>query len=141
MLDRRVAWQDAMAKLLRREIALSARPPLELLWPRDERAARVASLVQENPSDHRKLDQLCRRQGVSPRTLQRLFPKETGLSFEQWRTRARILYATQLLAEGKKVGAVARRCGYQGASAFVAAFRRETGATPGRFCEGKHEAN
>ncbi len=141
MLDRRVAWQDAIAKLMRHEIAASAKAPLELVWPRDERAARIAAMLQEKPGDDRKLEALCRRQGASPRTIQRLFPRETGLSFEQWRTRARILRATQLLAEGKKVSTVATACGYQGASAFVAAFKRETGLTPRRYCEGRSGVN
>jgi AraC-like DNA-binding protein len=36
-------------------------------------------------------------------------------------------------AAGEPVGRVTARVGYQNASAFVAAFRRETGVTPGEY--------
>jgi AraC-like DNA-binding protein len=38
-----------------------------------------------------------------------------------------------MLAAGDPVGRVAGRVGYDTPSAFVAAFRRETGQTPGTF--------
>jgi AraC-like DNA-binding protein len=38
-----------------------------------------------------------------------------------------------MLAAGKPVSNVARAVGYENPSAFVAAFRRETGATPGTY--------
>jgi len=40
------------------------------------------------------------------------------------------------LAAGEPVGNVARRVGYESVSAFVAAFRRETGVTPARYFRG-----
>lgn len=133
-LDRRVGWHVSMAQLLLHEVRLGAASPVELIWPRDGRAARVAALVQADPADQRRLHELCRGQGVSVRTAQRLFPQETGLTFEDWRARVRFLHATRLLGEGHKVSDVAARCGYRSASAFVAAFTRFAGMTPGRFC-------
>jgi AraC-like DNA-binding protein len=53
--------------------------------------------------------------------------------FGRWRTLARLAAALPLLAAGKPVGNVARAVGYENPSAFVAAFRRETGATPGTY--------
>jgi AraC-like DNA-binding protein len=136
-LDRRVAWQLALARLLLHEIQAGARAPHELVWPRDARAARIASRVQANPADGRRLHELCRGQGASVRTVQRLFPQETGLTFEDWRSRVRFLHAARLLAEGRKVSAVAAACGYRSPSAFVAAFRRGAGVTPGQFCSSR----
>jgi AraC-like DNA-binding protein len=37
------------------------------------------------------------------------------------------------LAAGEPVGNVARHVGYESASAFVAALRKETGVTPARY--------
>jgi AraC-like DNA-binding protein len=65
--------------------------------------------------------------GASQRTLARLFPRDTGLPFGRWRTRARISAAPPLLAAGELVGRVALRVGYLNASAFVAAFRQGPG--------------
>jgi AraC-like DNA-binding protein len=133
-LDRRVAWHTSLATLLLHEVRSSAREPHGLLWPADPRAARVASLVQARPDDARTFAELCRGQGASVRTVQRLFPLETGLTFDRWRARVRFLHASRLLAEGCKVADAAGACGYQSVSAFVAAFRREAGVTPGVFC-------
>jgi AraC-like DNA-binding protein len=133
-LDRRVDWHAALARLLLHEVRRGAIAPQELIWPRDARAARVAAVVQADPADQRRLRELCAGRGVSVRTVQRLFPLETGLTFEAWRTRVRFLHATRLLAEGRKVGDAAASCGYRSPSAFVTAFSRFAGMTPGRFC-------
>lgn len=134
MLDRRVAWHVSLAQLLLHEVRAGAIEPQELIWPRDSRAAGVAAQVQSDPAADRGLSELCRGQGVSVRTVQRLFPLQTGLTFENWRSRFRFLHATQLLAAGRKVSDVAATCGYRSPSAFVAAFTRFAGMTPGKFC-------
>lgn len=133
-LDRRIGWHAALAQLLLHEIREGAQAPHELVWPQDARVARIAALVQANPADSRRLVELCRGQGVSARTVQRLFPLQTGQTFEDWRARLRFLHAIPLLAEDRKVTDVAQCCGYRSASAFVAAFRRFSGVTPGEFC-------
>jgi AraC-like DNA-binding protein len=46
---------------------------------------------------------------------------------------ARLQAALDRLAAGEPVGNVARSVGYETPSAFVAAFRRQTGQTPGAF--------
>lgn len=48
----------------------------------------------------------------------------------RWRTLLRMRVALEQLAAGHPVGVVARHVGYATPSAFVAAFRRETGTTP-----------
>jgi AraC-like DNA-binding protein len=133
-LDRRVPWHASLADMVLHEVREGARTPNELVWPADERAARIAALLQGNPGDQRRLGALCRGQGVSPRTIQRLFPDQTGLTFEEWRTRLRFLHASRLLAADRKVADVAEACGYRSVSAFVAAFRRFAGVTPGALC-------
>jgi AraC-like DNA-binding protein len=62
-----------------------------------------------------------------------LFVAETGLSFDRWRTATRVSAALPLLADGQPVGQVAHLVGYATASAFLAAFRRTVGTTPGRY--------
>ena len=103
--------------------------PLILPMPRDPRARRLA----EHPDDRRPLDVLAREVGASPRTLQRAFLSQAGLSFRQWRQQMRLHRALVLLAEGTAVTAVASRVGYESPSAFVAMFRTLLGTTPGRY--------
>jgi AraC-like DNA-binding protein/quercetin dioxygenase-like cupin family protein len=101
--------------------------------PADDRASRVAEALLADPADDRSLDALARAAGTSTRTLSRLFVQDTGLSFNRWRTRLRMQAALPLLADGQPVQRVAREVGYATPSAFVAAFRRTLGMSPGRY--------
>ncbi|HIE95117.1 MAG TPA: AraC family transcriptional regulator [Acidobacteria bacterium] len=107
--------------------------PLILPMPRDPRARRLAEHLAAHPDDRRPLDVLAREVGASPRTLQRAFLSQAGLSFRQWRQQMRLHRALVLLAEGTAVTAVASRVGYESPSAFVAMFRTLLGTTPGRY--------
>jgi AraC-like DNA-binding protein len=114
---------------------LRGRPasPTYLPRPRDPRADRVARALLADPSDPRTLAALGRAAGASPRTLQRLFERETGMTFARWRQQLRLLHALRHLAAGATVTAAALEVGYDSPSAFVAAFRRVLGVTPKRF--------
>lgn len=59
------------------------------------------------------------------------FRVETGLSFARWRTHVRIRAAIPMLTKGAFIGATTRAVGYRKPSAFIAAFQRITGQTPG----------
>lgn len=107
--------------------------PLQLPLPRDSRALRAARLVATAEGTRLSLDGIGRAAGASGRTLQRLFLVETGLTFEKWRQRARLVKAVELLSEGRSVTSVALEVGYDSPSAFIAMFRRELGATPRRY--------
>ncbi len=100
------------------------------MLPAYEPARAVADALLADPADGRGLDELGRAVGASPRTLQRWFRLETGLTFQQWRRRARVQSSMGHLADGSPVTTVAHRCGFSSASAFIAAFRAETGTTP-----------
>lgn len=106
---------------------------LELPMPRDDRARNVAESLLRDPSDERHLEDWGRCVGASARTLQRLFAAQTGISFERWRTQARIRAALVYLAQGLTVGEVSRRLGYRSSSAFVTRFTSVIGVTPGQY--------
>ena len=84
----------------------------------------------EKPAD---LDTVARKVGASRRTIERHVRAATGMSLGDWRHRARMLRALELLAAGTAVSSVAVTVGYSTPSAFVAAFRTHFGRTPGRF--------
>ncbi|MCM3659060.1 helix-turn-helix transcriptional regulator [Agromyces mediolanus] len=107
--------------------------PIVLPEPVDERVAQVADALRANPADPRSLEAHARAIGVSRRTLTRLFPLDTGMSFERWRTQLRIRAALPLLAEAQPVSRVADAVGYSTPSAFLSAFRRVVGTSPGRY--------
>ena len=93
----------------------------------------VAAALLANPADGRTLAEWGRNVGASGRTLARAFLAGTGMPFGQWRRLARLQAALPQLAAGQAVGMVARHVGYETPSAFVAAFRRETGLTPAAY--------
>jgi AraC-like DNA-binding protein len=69
--------------------------------------------------------------GVGERTLSRLFRRELGMTFPQWRTQLRLYHALRMLADDVAVTSVAHRCGWASTSAFIDVFRRAFGHTPG----------
>jgi AraC-like DNA-binding protein/quercetin dioxygenase-like cupin family protein len=133
MLNPGRADHDRLAGLLI-DLLLRAPPQdLFLRLPRDPRALALAAHLQERPDDRRALGELACAFGASLRTLQRLFPLQTGLTLEAWRQKARLIHAVACLASGASVTAAAFDCGYQNVGAFIAAFRRHFGETPGRY--------
>ena len=110
-----------------------ARGTIEVRMPEDERARDVAQALTADPADRRTLTEWGRRVGASERTLARAFVTATGLPFGRWRTLLRLQSALPLLAGGEVVSRIAARVGYETPSAFIAAFRRETGTTPAAY--------
>lgn len=102
-----------------------------IVLPQDDRLRTVARGILDDPAEDCTLELWGFRVGASPRNLSRLFIRETGMTFAQWRLQARLRIALGLLLDGLPVGQVARRVGYLSVSAFVAAFRKEVGQTPG----------
>ncbi len=106
---------------------------LDVPMPTDPRAAALAVALAAHPADDRSLAAWGRHVGASSRTLARVISRETGMGFERWRTQLRIADALTRLAAGVPVTRVAHDVGYASTSAFVAAFRRTTGTTPGTY--------
>lgn len=99
----------------------------------DDRLRAIAQFFGQDPADNRTLAEFGAAVGASERTLSRLFRQEAGMSFPQWRTQLRLLHALVLLATGTSVTSTALACGWSNPSAFIEAFHRAFGSTPGRF--------
>ena len=134
-LDERVGEQKRLAGVIVDELRALRVVPLQLPRPRDARAARFADLLDGTTTGYPDMRRLLRACGASRRTLERLFRDETAMSLGQWLRRHTLLRALPRLAAGESVAVVAGETGYNGASAFIAMFRRELGQTPGRYFE------
>jgi AraC-like DNA-binding protein/mannose-6-phosphate isomerase-like protein (cupin superfamily) len=113
------------------QLKASPQQPLHLPTPTAPLLRAVCEILSANPADDRTLAALGRQVGASDRTLSRLFKSDLGMTFPQWRTQLRLYRALVLLAEDTPVTAVAHRCGWSSASAFIDVFRRTFGHTPG----------
>ena len=110
------------------EIAALPTVALDLPLPRDARLGRICRALSAEPGATRTLSDWGREAGASPRTLARLFVKETGLTFAAWRQQARLLAATAMLGAGEPITRIALDLGYESPSAFTAMFKRALGA-------------
>lgn len=115
------------------ELRGGSEAPLHLPEPTDPRLRRICAALRHQPADPRSLVEWGKEVGASQRTLARRFQAETGMGFAAWRQQARLLAALPLLADGRSVISVALDVGYDGPSAFIAAFKRSFGVTPGRY--------
>lgn len=107
--------------------------PLGLNWPGDPRIQRIADALSANPARPAVLEELAAAAGVTARTAARLFVKETGRTFGQWRQQLRLLAALEHLGAGASVTQVALEVGYNDVSSFIAVFRDAFGDTPARY--------
>jgi AraC-like DNA-binding protein len=107
--------------------------PLHLPMPRDARLKRICESLAARPDDVSTTEQWARELKVAPKTIHRLFSKETGLTFGQWRQQARLLFALERLARGERIINVALDSGYRSQSAFTAMFRKHFGMPPTAF--------
>ena len=133
MLDGRDPADTAVALLIRGEIARRDAAAFDLPMPTGEATRRAADHLAKNNGRSLGVAALAAAVGLGPRTLERRFLAETGMTLAAWARQARLLQALRRLAAGDPVKAVAEDAGYATASAFVAAFKGNFGQTPGRY--------
>ena len=118
---------QAMAKLCEEWIAREA----NFLLPtaKDARLRRALDYTAEHINS--SIDEICNQAGMSARSLRRHLKAETGLTWENYRHRVRLLRAVTLLGEtDEPVSEIAALCGFENPSSFSKVFRLEVGETP-----------
>lgn len=114
--------------------------PLHLPMPGHKRLADLCAVILREPGRREPLAGLAKRFGMSKRTAERLFAKETLMTFRRWRQQARLLTALTELAAGHSVKQVAFKSGYSSQSAFISTFRETFGKTPRRYFSESQDA-
>jgi AraC-like DNA-binding protein/quercetin dioxygenase-like cupin family protein len=125
--------------LLRVLLDETGRPPVlsfHLPLPADPRLAKICGALLADPAVKLTLPMWGKRVGGSARTLGRHFSKETGMTFAQWRQKARLLASLTKLARGETIASVSLDLGYNSPSAFSAMFRKKLGASPASYISG-----
>lgn len=72
---------------------------------------------------------------MSNRTLSRLFIKELGINFSDWRIRLKLLEAIKRLGEKQPLKEIAFDVGYETTSAFICMFKKRIWTTPSHFLD------
>lgn len=101
----------------------------------DNRIRMVIDALMNDLSSKHTIAHYARQSCVSPRTLTRLFSKELGMSFGDWKMRLKLLEAIKQLGEGKSVKEIAFELGYENVSSFIATFKKHFGKTPNTYLE------
>lgn len=89
-----------LALVMLDELAAMEVAPLLLPVSKDPRLARVMERLAEDPASWEGLEQVARKAGASARTPARLFVKETGMTFSQWKTRLILIESIERLSRG-----------------------------------------
>jgi AraC-like DNA-binding protein len=119
-----------LMRLILDEVARLPAQPLGLRLPRDARLRRLCDIVLRDLGMTDSIARLGAAVGLSERSVMRLFPKETGLTFRRWQNQAKLLKAFELLEQGRTLSQVALDVGYSGQSAFAKMCRRTLGKPP-----------
>jgi AraC-like DNA-binding protein len=132
-LDRRHPLETAIAALMVNELQVSGARSLSLKQPTGEAMCRASTLMTNRDPQAATVASLACAVGAGTRTFERQFFAETGMTPGRWRQHQAMLAGLELLASGTAINSVAAQCGYGNASAFIAAFRKIFGTTPGNY--------
>ncbi|WZB62202.1 AraC family transcriptional regulator [Achromobacter xylosoxidans] len=131
------AYLAQLFEVLLEEVRLREHDPMPLPMPEDPRLQDLANTLLSTPDDPSGIDDWAQRLNMSSRTLMRRFRQETGVTLGQWRQRARLLRALEMLGRGGSVTEAALAVGYESTSAFIGSFRAAFGVTPSRYVAGR----
>lgn len=115
------------------ELALIVPSATFLPTTNDERLQKVVELLMSDVSSKQTIDYYAELSFMSSRTLSRLFIKELGMNFSDWRTRMKLLEAIKRLGEKQSIKEIALDLGYETASAFIYMFKKHLGKTPSNY--------
>jgi AraC-like DNA-binding protein/quercetin dioxygenase-like cupin family protein len=127
------AREALLTALIQDELARARTLPLGVSLPADKRLRRLCEAVLDDPARHGTLEGWSREAGASPRTVARLFRRELGTTFAEWRQQVLLAKALLLVARKRPMSHIAAELGYASPSAFTAMVRRSVGQPPSRF--------
>lgn len=128
-----VGRDGMLMSLLVAEVGRARTIPLALPLPTDMRLAERCARFLEHPRMTEGIDDWADELGTHRRSFTRLFRRETGMSFAQWRQQACLLAALPRLGAGATVTTVALDLGYESPASFSTMFRRALGKPPSHY--------
>lgn len=132
-LDQAGTRENNLVASLLDELSIAESLPMGVAMPIDKRLKALCENLLADPASNFTLHDFSLQVGASERTLARLFERELGMSFGQWRQQMRLARAAPLIASGLPLSAVASELGYASQSAFSAMFKKTFGKSPTDF--------
>jgi AraC-like DNA-binding protein/mannose-6-phosphate isomerase-like protein (cupin superfamily) len=133
LADAGTTREHVLSLLILDELASSPAQPIRVALPEDKRLKALCETLIAQPASTLTLAEWAGRVGASARTLARLFERELGMSFGQWRQQVRLAHAAPLITRGMPLSQVAAELGYTSQSAFSAMFKKTFGQSPSAF--------
>lgn len=122
--------QENIVSVLWDEINAAPEENLSLTMPKDPRLKRATENWTKRISMPPMLKNLAEETGGVEKTITRIFKRETGLSYQEWRQQWRLQRSIELLVEGNSIGEVSHMLDFSSDSAFIEFFKKHTGSTP-----------
>jgi AraC-like DNA-binding protein len=121
---------DNLIALSLHEIREAPRQPMLLPMPQDRRLALLMAQPDVLPPE---LGELAGYIGATGKTIGRIFQRETGMTYQQWRQQWRVLRGVEMLVTGQPVSHTSAELGFASDSAFISFFKQMIGCTPGAY--------
>jgi AraC-like DNA-binding protein len=130
--DWRHGRQAHLLGLCIHEIRDAPQEAMLLPLPTDRRLVKLTSRPDRMPPE---LQVLGGAVGASSKTITRIFQRETGMGYQQWRQQWRLMRAIELLATGHSITYTAAELEFSSDSVFIAFFRKMLGDTPRSYLD------
>ena len=130
------AWESTQGRVLRllRDKMCNIFPvDIFLPYPKDQRLKSITNRLLQHPSLKTDLVSWGKFVKASPRTLSRVFKKETHITYSEWRQRLNVQTAVKYLSQGECISNIAQLLGYESSSSFIYMFKKQMGISPNQF--------
>ena len=125
--------EGRLLRLIRDKISIANTLDTFLPYPKDKRLTAITERLLKHPSLKSDLNFWGKFVNASPRTLSRLFKKETQITYSEWRQRLNVQIAIKHLSLDDNIGSIAKLLGYESSSAFIYMFKKQMGVSPNQF--------
>ena len=106
---------------------------LHLPLVKDARLLRITKVLTNEPKEKHGIAELSKIACMTPRSMNRLFEKETSMTLNEWVRQQKVLQAIEKLEKKQSVSIISAELGYRSISAFIETFKKATGKSPGKF--------
>ncbi|MCP1995725.1 helix-turn-helix transcriptional regulator [Flavobacterium sp. HSC-61S13] len=131
--DMPIELQKNTLSLFWEEFNSAPKQNLTLLVPQDARIKQHVELWNQGKSLPSFLKEFAKEVGASEKTISRIFLKETGMTYQDWRQQWRLQKSIEWLAEGKNVSETAFDLEFSSDSAFIEFFKKYQRQTPHKY--------